>query len=151
MPSAPDIYAQKTTVVATAHDVQATNVIIAASINEEAKTVVSTDAANLSEISMATMLGASAGFATKKMAKTGGLVVGIGFMGIQALVHADILKVNWPRVENLLIGKVDQDGDGKLTHKDLQIGVTRLLRNLTTDLPSSAGFAAAFAVGFRYG
>lgn len=123
----------------------------------------------------ATAIGAASGFATKKLAKTGGLILGLGFMSVQALVHADILKVNWPKVETLLIGKVDQDGDGKvriprdcyypgrsmkpdtarltpqLTHKDMQIAAGRLLHNLTTDLPSSAGFAAAFALGFRYG
>ncbi|TPX59840.1 hypothetical protein PhCBS80983_g02252 [Powellomyces hirtus] len=113
--------------------------------------IVSTAAANASEISMATALGACSGYATKKLAKTGGLIVGLGFIGVQALVHADVLKVNWPKVEGLLIGRVDQDGDGKLTHKDMQIATGRLLRNLVEDVPSSTGFAAAFFLGFRYG
>ncbi|KAJ3031922.1 hypothetical protein HDV00_008093 [Rhizophlyctis rosea] len=116
-----------------------------------APAIVSTDAANVGEIGMATVLGATAGFATKKLAKTGGLVIGLGFITLQALSHADILKVNWPRVENLLIGHVDQDGDGKLTGKDVQIATGRLLHNLTQDVPSSTGFAAAFFLGFRYG
>ncbi|KAI8591833.1 hypothetical protein BDZ88DRAFT_409817 [Geranomyces variabilis] len=113
--------------------------------------IVSDAAANASEISMATALGACSGFATKKLAKTGGLIIGLGFLGVQGLVHAGILQVNWQKVEGVLIGTVDQDGDGKLTHKDMQIATGRMIHNLTSDLPSSAGFAAAFALGFRYG
>ncbi|KAJ3150786.1 hypothetical protein HDU86_006295 [Geranomyces michiganensis] len=113
--------------------------------------IISDAAANASEISMATALGACSGFATKKLAKTGGLIIGLGFLGVQGLVHAGILQVNWQKVEGALIGTVDQDGDGKLTHKDVQIATGRMIHNLTTDLPSSAGFAAAFALGFRYG
>ncbi|KAJ3022792.1 hypothetical protein HKX48_005268 [Thoreauomyces humboldtii] len=107
--------------------------------------------ADVSEVTMSTALGATAGFASKKLAKTAGLLIGVGFIGVQALAHADILHVNWPKVENFMIGRVDEDGDGKLTGKDLQIKATRMLHNLTTDFPSSAGFAAAFAIGFRYG
>ncbi|KAJ3282721.1 hypothetical protein HK104_010759 [Borealophlyctis nickersoniae] len=110
--------------------------------------IVSTDPANVGEVGMATVLGASAGYATKKIAKTGGLVLGVGFIAIQALAHADLVKVNWPRVETLMIGKIDQDGDGKLTGKDFQVGAGRLLHNLTSDLPSSVGFGAAFWLGF---
>ncbi|KAI9004233.1 FUN14 family-domain-containing protein [Gaertneriomyces semiglobifer] len=113
--------------------------------------ILSNDAATLSEVSMASLLGACSGYAAKKLAKTTGLIVGVSFIGVQVLVKADILKVNWPRVETLLIGQVDQDGDGKLTHQDLKLATGRMLHNLTTDMPSSAGFAAAFALGFRYG
>ena len=50
-----------------------------------------------------------------------------------------------------MIGKLDQDNDGKLTTKDLRVASLRLMHNLTQDLPSAGGFAAAFALGFRYG
>ncbi|RKO88561.1 FUN14 family-domain-containing protein [Blyttiomyces helicus] len=105
----------------------------------------------VTEIGFATIFGATAGFATKKLAKTAGFAIGVGFIGVQALSHADLIKVNWPRVESLIIGKVDQDSDGKLTSSDLQIATGRMIRNLTEDLPSSTGFAAAFFLGFRYG
>ncbi|KAL2914414.1 hypothetical protein HK105_205981 [Polyrhizophydium stewartii] len=107
--------------------------------------------ADIGEIGIATIFGASAGFAAKRITKGAALAIGIGFMGLQALAHAEVIKINWPRVESVIIGKVDQDGDGKLTGKDIQIGATRLLHNLSHDLPASAGFAAAFWVGFRYG
>ncbi|KAJ3190841.1 hypothetical protein HK101_008320 [Irineochytrium annulatum] len=77
--------------------------------------------ADVSEIGMATVFGATAGFATKKITKTGALIVGVSFMTLQALSHADIIKVNWPRIEQMVIGKVDQDGDGKITNNDVRV------------------------------
>ncbi|KAJ3415049.1 hypothetical protein HDV05_005575 [Chytridiales sp. JEL 0842] len=105
----------------------------------------------MSEIGMATVLGACSGFATKKLAKTGGLVLGVTFMGLQALSHANIIKINWPRIEELVVGKLDVDKDGKFTQNDLKVAGLRLVHNLSSDLPSSTGFAAAFVLGFRYG
>ncbi|KAI8847881.1 FUN14 family-domain-containing protein [Chytridium lagenaria] len=107
--------------------------------------------AGLGEISMATVFGGAAGFAAKKITKTGAIVLGVSFMSLQALAHADIIKINWPRIEKLVVGEVDLDKDGKFTHNDVKIGAMRLIHNLTMDLPSAGGFAAAFLVGFRYG
>ncbi|KAJ1563101.1 FUN14 domain-containing protein 1, partial [Cladochytrium tenue] len=99
----------------------------------------------------ATIFGACSGYATKKLAKTGGLMVGVAFMSLQLLSHADIVRVNWPRVEQLVVGKMDADGDGRLTQNDFRVAGLRLVHNLTQDLPSAGGFAAAFVLGFRYG
>ncbi|KAJ3104603.1 hypothetical protein HDU96_008867 [Phlyctochytrium bullatum] len=107
--------------------------------------------ANFGEISMAALFGATAGFATKKLTKTGALILGVSFMSLQALAHADIIKINWPRIEKLVVGEVDLDKDGKFTQNDVKIAGMRLIHNLTQDLPSAGGFAAAFVLGFRYG
>ncbi|KAJ1549076.1 hypothetical protein HK096_000586 [Nowakowskiella sp. JEL0078] len=72
-------------------------------------------------------------------------------MSIQALVYADILKVNWPRIEKFAVSKLDVDGDGKLTQKDVGFLTGRYIHLLTSDMPSAAGFTAAFWIGFRYG
>jgi uncharacterized membrane protein (Fun14 family) len=111
----------------------------------------STDPVGPQEIGFATILGASAGFATKKVIKTGGVVLGLGFISLQLLARADLIKVNWEKIEKSVVGKIDQDGDGKLTHNDIKVGALKLIHNISTDLPSTAGFAAAFFLGFRYG
>jgi uncharacterized membrane protein (Fun14 family) len=103
------------------------------------------------EIGIATILGGCTGFAAKKMTKGVAITLGLGFMGLQALAHANLIQVNWPRVENLVISRLDTDKDGKLTTKDLQVTASRIVSNLGNDLPSSAGFVAAFWIGFRYG
>ncbi|KAI9364907.1 FUN14 family-domain-containing protein [Zopfochytrium polystomum] len=110
-----------------------------------------TGPADVTEIGMATILGGCSGFATKKIAKAGGLLIGVAFVSLQALSHANIIKVNWPRVEELIVGKLDADGDGKFTQNDIRVSGLRLMHNLTSDLPSAGGFAAAFVLGFRYG
>ncbi|EGF83454.1 hypothetical protein BATDEDRAFT_22171 [Batrachochytrium dendrobatidis JAM81] len=110
-----------------------------------------TGPADFGEIGIATICGATAGFATKRISKGAAFAFGIGFLGLQALAHTKIIQINWPRVEGMLIGKMDLDGDGKFTGKDIQIAATRLIHNLSSDMPSTAGFAAAFIIGFRYG
>eukprot|EP00842_Homolaphlyctis_polyrhiza_P005480 jgi/Hompol1/5933/HPOL_000998-RA len=107
--------------------------------------------ADIGEIGMASVFGATAGFAAKRMSKRAAFAIGISFMGIQALSQTGLVKVNWPMLEQYIVGHVDQDGDGQLTNKDIQIAATRLLHNLTSDLPAAASFTAAFWVGFRYG
>ncbi|KAJ3000580.1 hypothetical protein HDV02_004875 [Globomyces sp. JEL0801] len=103
--------------------------------------------ANLSEISMATVLGASCGYASKKVSKTAALILGLTFMGLQGLSHLDVIKINWTTLEKLALDRLDQDGDGKLTVEDVKIAGNRLVRNLSHDIPSSTGFALGPQVG----
>lgn len=102
-------------------------------------------------IGMASLLGLCSGVATKKFAKTAGLTLGISFIGLQALAHAKIIEVNWARVEELFIGHLDLNSDGKIDHQDFKIACCKMINNLTTDLPSSAGFTVSFLAGVRYG
>jgi FUN14 domain-containing protein 1 len=109
------------------------------------------DPPTVQEIGIATLLGGCSGFAARKVTKTAATLVGIGFMGLQGLAYADLIRINWPRVENLLMKYIDQDGDGKFTKSDVSIGAQRLVHNLGTDVQSMGGFATAFWIGFRAG
>ncbi|ORY51641.1 hypothetical protein BCR33DRAFT_712659 [Rhizoclosmatium globosum] len=110
-----------------------------------------THPADFQEISVATLLGACSGFACKKFAKGAGLAIGVGFMSLQALHYSGYAKVDWNKIENSITKGIDMDGDGKITQNDLKLVSYRLIHNLTMDLPSAGGFAAAFFLGFRYG
>lgn len=46
-----------------------------------------------------------------------------------------------------MITAVDPDGDGKITKKDFQIWIQRLIATLKHNLPSSAGFTGGFVLG----
>lgn len=102
------------------------------------------------EITFASLTGFCSGYACKKFARTAGLLFGIGFIGIQILARAQIVKVNWSRMEDYIISKFDQNGDKKVDVRDLGILSGKIIRGLAYDLPSSVGFAAAFWVGFKY-
>ncbi|KAJ3030799.1 UNVERIFIED_CONTAM: hypothetical protein HDU68_007716 [Siphonaria sp. JEL0065] len=110
-----------------------------------------THPADAQEISVATLLGLSSGFASKKILKGAGLAVGLGFMSLQALTYTGFVKVDWTKFEGLAVQRLDVNKDGKLDIEDAKIIAARLLHNLTTDLPSAGGFSAAFFIGFRYG
>jgi hypothetical protein len=58
-------------------------------------------------ISMATALGACSGFAAKRLAKGAGLGIGLGFMAVQGLAQTGLIKINWPRVEELFHAGLD--------------------------------------------
>jgi uncharacterized membrane protein (Fun14 family) len=109
------------------------------------------DPPSMEEIGVATLLGGASGFATKKLTKTAASIIGMGFMALQGLAYADLIRINWPKVETLMIKYIDQDGDGKFTKGDISIGAQRLVHHLGTDAPSMGGFATAFWIGFRSG
>ncbi|KAI8900895.1 hypothetical protein BC833DRAFT_516529, partial [Globomyces pollinis-pini] len=103
------------------------------------------------EIGVASVFGGFAGFASRKLTKGIAVVLGIGFMGIQGLSRADLVRINWPKVEQLMLDYVDQDGDGKITKADFTVGAARIVKNLGSDFPSAGSFASAFALGYRLG
>lgn len=105
---------------------------------------------NTKEISFAILSGACSGYACKKFARTAGLLIGIGFIGVQLLARAQLVKVNWGRVQQMFVGKVDQNGDGKFDVKDVGILAGRLIKNLTYEMPNSVSFAGAFWYAFKY-
>jgi uncharacterized membrane protein (Fun14 family) len=109
------------------------------------------DPASVQEIGVATVLGGASGFAAKKVTKGAATIIGLGFMTIQGLAYADLIRVNWPKVESLMMKYIDQDGDGKFTTSDISIGAQRVVHNLGTDAQSMGGFATAFWIGFRSG
>ncbi|KAG4095978.1 FUN14 family-domain-containing protein [Neocallimastix lanati (nom. inval.)] len=103
------------------------------------------------EISIGCLAGFCSGYATKKLSKKAGVALGAGFIGIQALNHTGLVTVHWDVLEKKLVKSLDQDNDGKLTQKDLNIVSARYLHLLTQDLPFAGGFAASFALGMKYG
>ncbi|TPX38321.1 hypothetical protein SmJEL517_g00309 [Synchytrium microbalum] len=103
------------------------------------------------EIGLAAVMGVSSGYATKKIAKGSALVLGLTFIGFQALSHTGVIQINWNQIEKYMVARVDQDGDGKLTSRDVQLAAGRFIHLLSSDLPSSGAFAASFWLGFRYG
>jgi hypothetical protein len=63
------------------------------------------------------------------------------------------VDVDWAKVERVLTGALDADGDGKLTANDARLGLSRLNALLAFNLPGGSGFASGllFAAGGRAG
>lgn len=56
---------------------------------------------------------------------------------VQVAAYTGVLQVNWRKVEDNVITLLDQDGDRKLTKKDLSVVWKRVKTLLVHQLPSS--------------
>ncbi|KAJ3315619.1 hypothetical protein HDV04_002033 [Boothiomyces sp. JEL0838] len=105
----------------------------------------------LKDLGIASVFGGSAGFALKRLTRTAAFFVGLAVTGIQGLAYSDIIRINWPKVEQLMVTHFDQNGDGKFDQDDITFGVSKVMRKLGSDFPTASGFATSFWLGYRYG
>ena len=59
--------------------------------------------------------------------------------------------VDWARVEEAVVARLDMDGDGRLTQEDAKQWLDRSMAVLGFNLPSGAAFSSCFLLGLRYG
>ena len=102
----------------------------------------------LAELGMGGIFGWTAGVAAKKVTMQVAYMVGVAFIGLQALSYYGYINISWRKVQGDLYSVVDQNSDGKLDAKDLVAFWKNFKRVMTTNLPSSGGFAAGFLFGF---
>lgn len=74
-----------------------------------------------SQVTMGTIFGYCSGYASKQIGKAIALVIGTGFMAVQAAAYSGYLDVKWSKVQEDVTKLVDTDGDGKLTQKDVMV------------------------------
>ncbi|KAJ3326180.1 Pecanex-like protein 4 [Boothiomyces sp. JEL0866] len=101
----------------------------------------------LKDLGIASIFGGSAGFAFKRLTRTAAFFVGIAVTGIQGLAYSDIIRINWPKVEQLMVSHFDQNGDGKFDQDDITFGVSKVMKKLGSDFPTASGFATSFWLG----
>ncbi|MFM8408824.1 MAG: FUN14 domain-containing protein [Alphaproteobacteria bacterium] len=89
------------------------------------------------------LLGASAGYAAKKLSRLALLVVGLGFLLVQLLAWQGWIEVRWEHVEAAARAQW-QSPDGTTL-------LDRAWRVASANLPFGGAFAAGFAIGFRLG
>ncbi|KAJ3272258.1 hypothetical protein HDV01_005797 [Terramyces sp. JEL0728] len=82
------------------------------------------------DLGVAAVFGGTAGFAFKRLTRTAAFFVGIAAAGIQGLAYSDIIRINWPKVERLMITHFDQNGDGKFDQDDITFGVSKVMKKL---------------------
>ncbi|GMH77463.1 hypothetical protein TrST_g9209 [Triparma strigata] len=100
-----------------------------------------------SQVTMGTVFGYCSGYASKQIGKAIALVIGTGFMAVQAAAYSGYLDVKWNKVQEDVTKLVDADGDGKLTQKDVLVYWKKIKHVMTFNLPSSGGFGVGFLLG----
>merc|ERR1712087_675179 len=92
-------------------------------------------------------VGYCSGAAAKKIGKALAVVVGFGFIAIQGAVYSGYVNVDWNKVQDDAVKKIDTTGDGKLDVDDLKVYWKKVKKILTNQIPSAGGFS----MGFLYG
>ncbi|RLN37810.1 hypothetical protein BBJ28_00016509 [Nothophytophthora sp. Chile5] len=118
--------------------------------SDEVEKLIDLALANAGELTLASGLGFCSGYALKQIGKTAAVAVGIIFLMAQTAAYNGYIDIHWGKVQKDVIAKVDPNGDGKIDKDDVKLWYRKLLKVLTANLPSSAGFSSGFALGIYY-
>ena len=102
-------------------------------------------------LSLSFVAGCVTGYASKIATKLVAFSLGIAFIGLQLAQYQGWISIDWSDVEEVLVQKIDQNNDGKLTTKDLDVIWKRVKKVMTNRVPKSTAFLTGFLLGFYRG
>mmetsp|Transcript_25266 Transcript_25266/g.31132 ORF Transcript_25266/g.31132 Transcript_25266/m.31132 type:complete len:125 (+) Transcript_25266:80-454(+) len=105
---------------------------------------------HLSKLTFGGVVGYCSGAAAKKVGKVVAVFVGLTFIAVQSAVYSGYVAVDWNKLKDDAIAKVDTDGDGELTVEDAKTYWTKVKKILTYNVPSAGGFSLGFVYGMTY-
>eukprot|EP00536_Pseudo-nitzschia_multiseries_P018935 jgi/Psemu1/230788/e_gw1.3424.1.1 len=97
------------------------------------------------------VMGYCSGMALRKAGRAAGVVVGIGFIGLQTAKNFGYIDVDWNKVRDSAIKPLDANADGKLDAQDAEIWWKKSQAILKDSVPEAGGFTAGFLLGARRG
>ncbi|KAG8460682.1 hypothetical protein KFE25_011457 [Diacronema lutheri] len=103
----------------------------------------------LTECGVGGFAGYAAGFALKRAAQVVIFTTGCLFIGMQVMANHGYVTVHWDKIDKDWRGRLDTDGDGRVTHKDMHGQYEQLVKVLESGVPGAAGFSAGFILGLR--
>ncbi|KAG2774658.1 hypothetical protein JG687_00012790 [Phytophthora cactorum] len=118
--------------------------------NDPVEQIIDVVLSNCGELTLAGGLGFCSGYALKQVGKAAAVAVGIVFIMAQTAAYNGYIDIKWGKVQKDMVAKVDPNGDGKIDGDDVKLWYRKLLKIMTTNLPSSAGFSSGFALGIYY-
>jgi uncharacterized membrane protein (Fun14 family) len=96
-------------------------------------------------------MGICTGVAFKRLGNQAAYSIGLGFVGLQALVYLGYIKVDYKKVKDDAQRVADLNGDGKFDAKDVSAAWAKIKDVLVVNLPSAGGFSAGVALGLYFG
>jgi len=102
-------------------------------------------------ISYGFVSGFCAGYALKQAGRVAAVVLGMGFVGMQALAYNGYIQVDHGKLKKDVEGLMDLNDDGKIDAADRSIASEKLMEVLQYNMPSGGGFAVGFLGGLRSG
>ncbi|MBU1105421.1 MAG: FUN14 domain-containing protein [Candidatus Riflebacteria bacterium] len=85
------------------------------------------------------LAGWAVGFTLKKFAKLAALILGIGFISIQALAFHKFIVIDWERIKTAV------------PDKTIETSASSMMSVITYNLPFAGSFLVGFWMGFRKG
>mmetsp|Transcript_9342 Transcript_9342/g.18438 ORF Transcript_9342/g.18438 Transcript_9342/m.18438 type:complete len:159 (-) Transcript_9342:351-827(-) len=95
-------------------------------------------------------VGFCTGYAVKQASKIAAMALGVGFICLQGMQYAGYIEVRWDKIRGDLIKRIDTDGSGTVTTKDVRYYVTKVFGILKFHGPHAAGFSTGLLWGFRW-
>eukprot|EP00558_Chaetoceros_sp_UNC1202_P003407 CAMPEP_0197246522 /NCGR_PEP_ID=MMETSP1429-20130617/15050_1 /TAXON_ID=49237 /ORGANISM="Chaetoceros sp., Strain UNC1202" /LENGTH=125 /DNA_ID=CAMNT_0042707197 /DNA_START=68 /DNA_END=445 /DNA_ORIENTATION=+ len=102
------------------------------------------------KLTFGSVVGYCSGAAAKKVGKALAVLGGLAFIAIQSAVYSGYVAVDWDKVKDDAVAKIDTDGDGDLTLSDAKNYWKKVKAILTKNVPSAGGFSLGFMYGVRY-
>mmetsp|Transcript_6132 Transcript_6132/g.14883 ORF Transcript_6132/g.14883 Transcript_6132/m.14883 type:complete len:126 (-) Transcript_6132:1558-1935(-) len=96
-------------------------------------------------------MGYCSGMAFRRVGKIFGLMIGVGFMGLQTAKSYGYIDVDWNKIKGDAIAPLDLNKDGKVDGKDVEVFWKKSQAILKDSIPESGGFSAGFLLGARRG
>mmetsp|Transcript_43629 Transcript_43629/g.105796 ORF Transcript_43629/g.105796 Transcript_43629/m.105796 type:complete len:97 (+) Transcript_43629:540-830(+) len=96
-------------------------------------------------------MGYCSGMAFRRVGKAMGVVIGLGFMGLQGAASLGYVAVDWSKIKDDALKPLDANADGKVDADDAQIWWNKFNVVMKDSVPGAGGFAAGFLLGARRG
>lgn len=119
--------------------------------NDEITVLITKMSPLVSKLGFGGVMGYFAGAAVKRFGEEVAVVIGISFIGLQALSYFGFINVDYGKIKNEVEKKLDVTGDGKFDTSDALAIWNELKKILTHSLPSAGGFSLGLALGLYYG
>jgi len=95
-------------------------------------------------------MGYCGGLTAKKVSKAMAIVIGAVFFGLQGLAYKGFIDIDWKKVQQEAVGKIDTNNDGEIDAEDLKTYWAKLKKILTTNMPDASGFSLGFFYGLTH-
>lgn len=103
------------------------------------------------QISYGFMAGVCSGFALKKVGKGLAGVLGLAYVGLQTMVHFELIEIDHAKMKSVVEGQMDWNGDGVVDGKDAQLMWEHAVEVLGEGLPGNGAFIIGAGIGLRSG
>mmetsp|Transcript_13564 Transcript_13564/g.28439 ORF Transcript_13564/g.28439 Transcript_13564/m.28439 type:complete len:127 (+) Transcript_13564:184-564(+) len=103
------------------------------------------------QIGFGGVMGYCSGMAFRKAGKVVGVVIGVGFVGLQTAKNMGYIDVDWNKIRDDAIRPLDTNADGKIDAKDMEVWWKKSQAVMKDSVPEAGGFSAGFLLGARRG